>query len=72
MYEFDFTATANERYLVLSHDFGGKVRIIDRDRGGVVPQGDALYGSRTRVKVVRADLLIAVEDGSLVASTPPE
>ena len=72
MYEFDFTATANERYLVLSHDFGGKVRIIDRDRGGVVPQGDALYGSRTRVKVVRADLLIAVEDGSLVAYTPPE
>lgn len=48
------------------------MRIIDRDRGGVVPQGDALYGSRTRVKVVRADLLIAVEDGSLVAYTPPE
>ena len=49
----------------------GRVRIIDREKKSVVPEGESLYGHRAHTVVARADLLIAVEDGGLAAYTPP-
>ena len=67
MYKQGFTATVSERYLILNHSRSGHVRIIDRDRGGLVPRR---YGPRDHVAVARADLLIAVKDSSLVGYAP--
>ena len=64
--------TAGERYLVLrlSSLGPGPVRVIDLAQGRVVPLGESLYGERAHVTVMREDLLIALEDGALVAYAP--
>ena len=36
----------------------------------MVPLGESLYGERAHVTVMREDLLIALEDGALVAYAP--
>ena len=68
----DVTATVSERYLIMSYgSMSGRVRIIDREKKSVVPEGESLYGQRAHTVVARADLLIAVEDGGLAAYAPP-
>ena len=68
----DVTAAVSERYLIMSYgSMSGRVRIIDREKKSVVPEGESLYGQRAHTVVARADLLIAVEDGGLAAYAPP-
>lgn len=71
MHEGGFTATMNERYLILSQGSGSdSVSIIDREQMSLGPRGDSLFGARAPVAVARADLLIAVKDSSLVGYAP--
>ena len=71
MHEGGFTATMNERYLILSQGSGSdSVSIIDREQMSLGPRGYSLFGSRAHVAVARADLLVAVENGILVGYAP--